>query len=183
MAVKSRATDVIILRVVTAALTLLFVALNHSVAQQPNQGTKPPFSIHISTSKDTVKAGTEIELKIVVKNISNHEIGFTRSNGKDQAELSYYTVQIRDVKGNSAPETILSRVLRGEDVPSQGPWVLNGSDVMYRLRPGDTLDDEMIVNKLFNLSEPGRYTIQKQRADDSSGVVARSNQVTISITP
>jgi hypothetical protein len=42
---------------------------------------------------------------------------------------------------------------------------------------------ELIVSRLYDLSKPGKYTIQVTRRDDASKTIVKSNPITVTITP
>jgi hypothetical protein len=145
----------------------------------------PSISIGIAASQNVIASGTRVELHILVTNVSKGLIHMSRSNGDDQAALSYYTVDLRDTKGDSPPKTMLNRILSGEPVPlppGKG-GIITGSSMIFPLQPGETLKDDMILNDLFDLNTPGKYTIQIQHDDPVSRNPVKSNTITLTIVP
>jgi hypothetical protein len=58
-----------------------------------------------------------------------------------------------------------------------------GSSSGELLEPGKTVELEQVVPDLFDLSQPGRYTIQAHRSDGTLGGIVKSNIVTVTIVP
>jgi hypothetical protein len=44
--------------------------------------------------------------------------------------------------------------------PARNPTPIIGSTVYTTLRPNEILNDDLLLNKLFELTEPGDYTVQ-----------------------
>jgi hypothetical protein len=141
------------------------------------------FSLTITALQNPVKAGSEVRIEIVVTNISNREITVSRSNGEGQAELSGYTAEIRDRKGNLISETKYGRELKAEGGTPEAPTVTVTNDILFPLQPGKKLKDMLIVSKLRDTSQPGIYSVQVQRTDPDTGILVKSNTVTVTVTP
>jgi hypothetical protein len=62
------------------------------------------------------------------------------------------------------------------------------SVVGYILKPGEAREEEIPLDQLYDLSQPGRYTISASRrlsdvtTDPRSHTVAYSNSITITVT-
>jgi hypothetical protein len=56
------------------------------------------------------------------------------------------------------------------------------SDVLMTLLPGKTITEEIIVNKLFDLSTPGTYTVQVRRMDNETKTLVISNTIKVTVT-
>jgi hypothetical protein len=113
-----------------------------------------PFSLTISTKDLTLKFGSEIVIDLALKNVSRVERNAGKSNAPRQAEL-YYQVLVTDSKGHAAKETRYARQITGKE-----PTPIIGSTVYTTLRPNEILNDDLLLNKLFELTEPGDYTVQ-----------------------
>jgi hypothetical protein len=140
------------------------------------QPAQPQFSITISTEKTEVKAGSELFIKVQMKNISDHEVDCSRvpTNGWDGA----YQYDVRDTHGNLAERKLL--------VPGH-PEIKGASSIWpCILKPGESTNDDHIISRLYDLSHPGKYAIQVSRlitgGHKEDGVV-KSNTITITVTP
>jgi hypothetical protein len=171
----------------TSLNLLLFAMLSSSLGKVAAESAKAPYSITISTRQSTVKAGAEVKVGVTLTNTSDHQIYLARSmdrvSGEDHAQ-----VEILSENGNPPPETKYRRFLRGEDHEpgshGQPPRPRIGSDISYRINTGKTLEDVIVVSKLYDLSKPGRYTIQVSRFDQTySKTWVKSNKITLTVTP
>jgi hypothetical protein len=163
-------------------LPLLFASLVFLAAAfgQPKQ---PAFSIAIS-APDVISAGSEPKLSIVLKNTSDHEIMLGRSVQPGHGEL-HHDVEVRDDKGDLAPETEYHRKIKGRlsATPGKAPPPPNvRSDIFIPMKPGETRNDDLTISKLYDLSKPGKYTIQVSRFDEDTKGVVKSNTITVSVT-
>ena len=72
------------------------------------------------------------------------------------------------------PETDITRP---EDVLDRlGGNAINDDIVSFQLKPGETKVDEFNVLRLYNLTEPGKYTIYLARGK------LKSNVITVTLT-
>ncbi|PYX10063.1 MAG: hypothetical protein DMG88_03995 [Acidobacteria bacterium] len=162
---------------------VLAILLTGSVTGPSRARPAASFSLTITALQNPVKAGSEVRIEMVVTNISNREITVSRSNGEGQAEFSGYTAEVRDRKGNLSSETKYGRGLKGEGGTPEAPTVTVTNDILFPLQPGKKLKDMLIVSRLWDMSQPGVYSIQVQRTDPDTGILVRSNSVTVTVTP
>jgi uncharacterized protein (DUF58 family) len=161
-----------------ASLLALFVAT--SPAQQTSASS---FSITISADQSTVKVGAPITIRILFKNTSNEEIALAKIPGDRKGE-KHNLVDVRDADGKMPPETEYKQALEGKRDNVKGHVVLPmASNFTQFLKPGDVMQDNLDVTDLYDLSKPGRYTIQIERNDDISKTLVKSNVVTVTINP
>ena len=52
-----------------------------------------------------------------------------------------------------------------------------------RLLPGESWRDLILMKNLYDLSQPGQYTIQVRRWDDETKTWVKSNTLTVTVTP
>lgn len=145
----------------------------------------PSFSMTISTAQIVFKTGTDVKLEIIVKNISDHDVGVDKSPGENSGE-SHNKVEVFDDKGIPVRETGYKRALEGNggyDEVSGRIIIPMGSTMTIFLKPGETLKDGITVNKLYYLDKPGKYTIQCQRFDEERNSWVKSNKITVTVTP
>jgi hypothetical protein len=187
---------------------LLFAAVA-DLALAPAQDGHIPFSITLSVAQNVLQAGSKVRIRLVFKNTSDHEIQYVRGPGigvEPHGEI-FTDVEVRGTKGELMPETKYYRALRGKDDTSantagamksavtsatSGPPELRprirGSFVGLMLKPGESMEEDIVVSKLYDLSQPGRYAISASRplsniaTDPNSQLIARSNTLMITIT-
>jgi hypothetical protein len=137
----------------------------------------PTISVGIRSASDTVKVGSDLRIKITITNISNSEIQVGTAIGKAQGEF-LNLVDVRDDQGDAAAKTKYYREIRGEDPVIGGIRVSASSS---RLKPNESVEEEVLVNKLYNLEKPGNYSIQIQRDDPVSKKLVKSNTVMVTV--
>ena len=109
--------------------------------------------------------------------------GCPYSEGKRMAE-SEYTVDVRDRSGNPPPESKYSKAIKGKDTGRPAMVFVNSGELLaFDRKPGDTFTRDLDVSGLYDLSQPGNYTVQVSRFDDESKTWVKSNTVTITIVP
>ena len=95
------------------------------------------------------------------------------------------------------PETDYGRVLHGKPDPSPRPSTsappkprlrTTMSVVGHLLKPGEAREEDIVVSELYDMSQPGEYTISAFRrmldldTDPRSKIIAFSNMLTITVT-
>jgi len=91
----------------------------------------------------------------------------------------YYVIDVRDEEGSPVPETELMRELRD---PNHRGF---GSGMLFQYKPGESWKEELMVTLYYEMSRPGKYTIQVERKlPKELGIgTVKSNIITITILP
>jgi hypothetical protein len=111
-----------------------------------------PYSLTISLTEKTVQIGSQITVKTTLTNTSKSVVTFFDANTNCD-----YLTEVRDDKHNLAPETDYKRKLQcgeGRDT---------GANKLVTLKPLESQMDEIIIRQLYDLDQPGDYTIQVTR--------------------
>jgi hypothetical protein len=128
-----------------------------------------------------VKAGSPVRVKITTTNTSDREVVYYETGPW------HYNIYVRDATGAYAPDT--------PEGLGKHPWsprrtggggVFSGPSFRFRLAigPGKKQEDEVDVTKEYDLSKPGKYTVQLERPDpENKGQWLRSNTITVTVTP
>lgn len=136
---------------------------------------KPPLSVVVSPASQTVKSGTDVKLKTAIRNTSSHELIFF-----DRNPICDYPIKISDGDGNQPPESEVKQQSRC-DRKTQ----LDGArNILIRLKPGDSRDEEISVSYYYDVRRTGTYTVQVFRhlpAEISTEDIP-SNSVTFVVT-
>jgi hypothetical protein len=149
------------------------------------QTAKQPFIVTISAEAPAektgpgsyaVKAGSDVFIHVHLANISKHNL----SLGDDEDSRTnidfYHHYDVRDSAGNSVPKKTFAH----PEIGSTGHgWAAR------ILKPGastDVLTDR--ITGLYDLRQPGPYTIQLSRAitGDFKGGEVKSNTITVMVT-
>lgn len=151
---------------------------------QSPKNPNAPVSLTITAVRNPVDAGSEVNVKIVERNISPHEITL------GCATLGSFTgwtfrVEVQDRHGKQPPFTRFGQRLRGlytpADLTLETPT--NGNIAWVKLKPGESRESELDISKLYNLSEPGKYTIRIRRFYDNGRIWVKSNKIAITVRP
>jgi hypothetical protein len=156
---------------------------------------KQPLLITIDIASATLKAGSAISVNMLMTNKSRHPI----SVGWGSSELSGEIV-VRDSQGNKSL-TELERCLRerGQCNTSSNPWgpcavegeqcqtlyyLPMGGGPSFPLDPGKSYSESVEVNqRAYDLTRPGKYTIQWQGQCHCSQNILTSNTINLTLIP
>lgn len=143
----------------------------------PDQ-THPQISMTISAVNSTVKAGSPVLIDVVLANILSQTIylGRIRTTSDDDDGGWNDWVDVWDAKGATAPQTEVGKRIQDP----MGPGVAASVSTLI-LEAGTKQTDRVNVSKLYDLSQPGTYTIQVRRMDH--GGYDRSNKITVTVIP
>jgi len=152
------------------ARPLLFVLVTAYLANCGISANKP-FALELRSEQDSVPAGSEIKVEITLRNTSNRMI--RTSFGLPEFD---YSVRVHDALGRIPAETALARNAKERSYFS--------NDQSFTLQPGESLPAAtLLLTKLYDLSSPGRYTVQVSRAvpKELGGGTVESNLLTIAV--
>lgn len=140
-------------------------------------GEQKPFSLSIETQPQTAKVGEEILLRVTLTNTSSSEIRFGEVPGDPPPGEFVYKIEVQDSKGQSARLTEYGRKFDSA-VPARG------SRVTHALQPGESLTDNVTLNKLYDFSRPDKYTVKvaRQIPDHLGKGIIKANPITVTIT-
>lgn len=143
-------------------------------------GAKQLFSLAITAPKEPLKAGDELHLRVTITNISRRDISFIVSPGPIPEDGPLYQINARDAEGRPAPPS--ASVLRRD---KRVPIYYGGSRLARTVKPGESFVDQVDVTRLYDLSQPGKYTISVARSipprqNLGEGLV-ESNTVTVTV--
>lgn len=144
-------------------------------------GAPQPFVISIRTVHGTFKPGAEIMVGVSLVNMSDKDVLIGTCAPK--ADVDGLRIDVADAQGKTAPETEILRWLRGEPVTKPTELMVTTTPPCGAVPPKRFINDGFILNRFYDLSNPGKYTIQVQRMDPDSKVLVKSNIITVTITP
>jgi hypothetical protein len=138
------------------------------------QTSQAPFTITVGTDKPEVKVGDPVDLKIEMKNISDHDLecGGAPSNALDRR----YGYDVVYEDGQAAPKVVRNHPEIGE----------TGSIWRCVIKPGETATAARgRISQLYDFSRPGKYSIQvwRHEAFDARSDVVRSNTLEVTVVP
>lgn len=162
-------------RIVMRTLALLFICGNVitvSTAQSTSAGQGDrPSSIVLTPISTQTKVGSKVYLKLRLTNTTSRDIG-ARGIFLTEGIDSSFQYDCRNAVGR--------RVTK--ETPGQG---LGDVHDLPALKPGQSLEENVPIDRACDLSQPGQYRIQVSASDpsDPKHVIVRSNPVSITVTP
>lgn len=132
-----------------------------------------PLSITISAPQNVIKAGNGVWIEVTITNTSNRELLVQERN-----PATDYEIDVRDDRGAAVPETDHGPKLR------EAPMIpMNSRNLGIHLQPNESTKENITLTDLYDLSHPGKYTMQVQRVlpkELGPGYV-KSNVITITL--
>jgi len=161
-------------------LLVLASAMLGALASPASADEHPDYSLRIRAKQGDANAGSEVRIEVVQTIIADHQVEVpVVSKRLDQIDL-FYKTYVYDENGNLAPETKYGRRVRtGRDDPGETTIDVFSAATRY-LQPGESKTDEILLNKLYDLSKPGKYTVHVEGLD-SARRTAKSNTITITV--
>ena len=118
--------------------------------------TGAAFQIQISARSNEVQVGSDAELVVTLKNMTEKELLFPHRPGSGNAEFSYVIV-VRNAAGKVLGETAYGREARERQQTE-------ARTVDY-VQPGQASVQSTNLARLVNLSRPGEYRVRVSRRD------------------
>jgi hypothetical protein len=138
---------------------------------RPVLAAKAPFSIHIAAIHNPAPSG-HVQIASTITNISNREITLHMVNQCD------YSMDVHDEHGKFRPETLFK-----QNLDCSHPGSLTGRNMIIVLKPQESTSEEVSASELFDMTNPGEYTVRVSRnvsVSKKDGVV-KSNKIVVSV--
>lgn len=155
-------------------LSVLFMLPKMSIAQNALP-PEPWFSVAIGTAQTVIPSGSDVKFKVTFTNDTRKDLHY--AVGGPGRGGPPFDINVRDAKGNPVPETSYGLKMHGKD---PRPW--SGSVFNATSHPGEAIELDLILSKEYDLSKPGKYTVQVQERYPALQAV-RSNILTITVVP
>jgi hypothetical protein len=131
-------------------------------------------SISIESKNPVVGAGQPIQVHIVLKNTTDRQFTVFRSIGGSRGEL-HYSISVIDPDGNPATRTAYGTAV-------QKNQVFPLSRIMKTILPGEDVDENVDISRLFEMGAGGEYSVQVTRASPlNPSVILKSNRLSITV--
>ena len=149
------------------SIVLISTMLAETITADPQ-----PFSLTLEPPTQKLQPGSPAKIKLTLTNISRREITFIDTN-----RWCDYGIEIRDSHGQLPPQTRYKREL------TCGFRVMAGRRMIRALQPGQSFQDEMPVNQLYDLSRADDYYLQASRRvpNELGNGAVKSNTVAITV--
>jgi hypothetical protein len=169
-----------------AAATALSVAVSCLAQTSPTaRGEKAPeFSLTVDPPASPMRLRSPINVTVTVINISGREIYWSSERGK---ETVYKAFNVSLMKDNREVETtyfdrLITDRLRPGD-PDPPPGALISSSILLPHAPGRMFVMTIDLTRLYNITEPGLYTLNVSRFDEYSKITVRAKPLNLNILP
>ncbi|HLJ29313.1 MAG TPA: hypothetical protein VKY85_21580 [Candidatus Angelobacter sp.] len=142
-------------------------------AQTPQSAVspQPAFSIALSPPAGPISAASSIDVKITVQNISGKPISWVADFG-DTAYKAFHFSLKKD--GHEVETTFFHRKITGKHRSGDPAEVSGGSAIVSSLAPEESVVQTVDLKHLYQITEPGSYTLEVSRYDDESSTMVRS---------
>jgi hypothetical protein len=141
---------------------------------------QPAFSITLSPPAGPISAASPIEIKITVQNISGKDIAWEAEFG----DTAYKAFHFSLTKGGHEVETtFFHRKVRGKPQPEDPDEVSSGNSFLATFAAGRSVVQTIDLKRLYQITEPGLYTLEVSRFDGESATIVRSKTLTLKIGP
>ena len=133
-------------------------------------------TIAIESRNATVESGQAVQVHIALENTTSQEFTIFRSTGGGSGEL-YCSISVIGPDGHPAASTEYGAALE------KNRHAINPlSRKMVHVAPGETVDDNVTVSKMFNMAAPGTYLVQVSRSSPfDPAVILKSNTLEIDV--
>jgi hypothetical protein len=143
------------------------------------QSAQPRYSLTISAMKTTVKAGSELRVKIVQENTTAKDQMFWIENVAGLHGEYLYLIDLLQLDGKKTPRSKYFREVRDEADNFMPGTASNGAFIWKK--PGEVIVSSIDLNELYEL-RPGKYTVRVFQKDDVDKVTVTSNIITVTVT-
>ncbi|MGA3210680.1 MAG: hypothetical protein ABSD20_05185, partial [Terriglobales bacterium] len=169
------------MRVFLTAVLLVSSLLAAQQAAPPVPPSPPPvapkeapFTVRLAAPLGDLPVGSEQIIAITFTNTSLNPVFFPRIAGKLALDL-FMKMDVHDQEGKPVPET--PERIKARHLP------LRPYHSRPELKAGDSEIAEVTLNQDYDLTKPGKYTVQVSATDPASHAVATSNTLTVNVLP
>jgi hypothetical protein len=162
-------------------ITIVSLVSGNSTAQVAHPTpAEPRISITIKTAQSAVKVSSDVDVEVEMKNTSAEGVGFEPTSTMSSSTTSFGW-DIRDNADKPVPMTEYGLKANCLDSPGGAPRICAGSSFGDILDPGKSFRQKLALSKEYDLSKPGKYTIQALHTDGKTDV--KSNVIALTVTP
>jgi hypothetical protein len=158
-----------------------FAQAASNTANQVQTFLNPVFSITAVPPDGSIRLGTSINVTVTVTNISGKEIYWESERGKDSVYKAFVVLLKKD--GREVGTTFFQRKISGRQRQDDPAEVDSGSSISLPHPPGKMFAMTIDLKRLYEITEPGLYTLDVSRFDDYSKTIVRSKTLTLKIVP
>jgi hypothetical protein len=176
------------LKKVYILMTVLSLALSATrLTAQTSMCPEPPensVSYTLSLPSAQLHVGEQINVDLVIKNVSTKTLSFWVENAGDQGGR-VYTFRVLDQRGNKVPDGDFTLALRGQHDPTykSAETPMTGSGGCVDLGPGQSRHERININRLHKLAAAGSYSIVLTKELPGGEQIPISNKMLLQLLP
>jgi hypothetical protein len=156
-----------------------FAQVPPSANSEKQSSPNPVFSIAVAPAADPIRLGSPINVIVTVTNTSGKEIYWETEKSEDSVYKAFTVLLKKD--GWEAETTFFHRKITGRNRRDDPPEIWSGSTIPVAHPPGKMFEMTIDLNRLYEITEPGAYTLDLSRFDEYSKTTVRSNSITLTI--
>jgi len=158
-------------------------------AQTPAAGngsstsTGPGYTLTLTQPTKNFKVDSPIHVTMTIRNITNKEILWRAipSTAKDSWYAGFRFLLAKN--GKEAETTFFHREISGRQRPGDPNEVMSGSTILLPKPPGMIFVIAVDLKHLYQITEPGQYTLEVSRLAEDGKTFVHSNLVRINVEP
>jgi hypothetical protein len=138
-------------------------------------------SVTLTSLSNNPKLGSDVKLKVVVTNMTDHQMWLGRAPKNEQGEF-LNRIEVRGENMDMPDKTRYYQMLAGiplGEVAETSMWAEAG----FVAKPGESVSEGVSLSKLFKFTQPGKYMIQAVRQDSETKTLVKSNIVSVTVKP
>ena len=160
---------------------LFFASFSLGQSARPTKPS-PAFSIKIAPLAP-IGLGQPATIIVTVTNISDKEIYLDSTRTTSDVGMYRDFQYLLTRNGQEVETTFFNGKLTGRLRADDPQEVWAGSTILLPHPPGKIWDMKIDLKRLYEITQPGEYTVSVSRFDDSSKTTVHSNTLTLIIAP
>jgi hypothetical protein len=150
----------------------------NTVTEKP-ASSSPGFTINVAPPSDRIQLKAPIMVTVTVTNISGQDFDWASDRGPNGPYKEFGYLLTKD--GREIETTFFHRKLTGRQRADDPQEVESGSSILIPHPPGVMFVFKIDLKRLYEIKEPGVYTLDVRRFVDYSKTTVRSNSLTLKI--
>jgi hypothetical protein len=139
----------------------------------------PVFSIAVAAPDGPIKLDLPILVTVTVTNISGKDAAWPSERGQDGKFKDFRYLLMKD--GREVETTVFHRRITGRQRPDDPQEVETGSTILLLHPAGVMFIFKIDLKRLYEIKEPGVYTMEASLSDESTKTTIHSNNLTLKI--
>jgi hypothetical protein len=145
------------------------------------QSSSPGFAIAVDGPTPPVRLESPITVNVTVTNVSGKEIWWEWYRATDAGYKAFAFLLTKG--GHEVETTFFHRKVSNRQRADDPVEVLSGSLFPVTYPPGKMFTVTIDLKRLYEIKEPGVYTLVVRRFDENSKATVHSNSLTLKIEP